>query len=115
MYEYRAQILRVVDGDTVHARVDLGFDVRFDMKLRLAGINAPEMKTPEGPPAKARLVELLGLAELGGAVSVVTIRTQKDKQEKYGRYLATLIMADGTDVNARMIAEGQAVPYRSNA
>ena len=104
MYEYQGTILRVVDGDTVDAEVDLGFDVRFTMRLRLFGINAPEMKTPAGPLAKEHLDELLG-------DEVITVRTKKDKQEKYGRYLATLILADGTNVNLEMIADGHAVVY----
>lgn len=104
MYEYRSSILRVVDGDTVHAEVDLGFDIRFRMKLRLFGINAPEMSTPEGAPARDHLSTLIGALPL-------TIRTQKDHQEKYGRYLSTLIRDDGVDLNQAMVADGFAVVY----
>lgn len=104
LYEYRAQIIRIVDGDTVHAEVQLGCDVRINLILRLYGINAPEMKTPEGQPAKAHLIELVGSAPL-------TIRTVKDKREKYGRYLATLIRDDGVDINQSMLNDGYAVEY----
>lgn len=93
-----------MDGDTIHAEVDLGFDVRETMTLRFMGINAPEMSTPEGVAAKAHLIELLGSASL-------TIRTEKDRREKYGRYLATLIRADGLDINKQMMLDGFALPY----
>lgn len=116
MYEYQASIVRVVDGDTVDAQVDLGFDVRFTMRLRLFGINAPEMKTPEGPPAKLHLMKLLNPALLEGMLWIpitVLIRTQKDRQEKYGRYLASIFMPGTLDnsLNDQMVAQGFAVVY----
>jgi micrococcal nuclease len=104
MYEYHAEILRVVDGDTVHARLDLGIDVRIDLVLRLDGINAPEVPSIEGLAAKAWLI-----ARLAKARNVVTVKTVKDKREKYGRYLASLW--DGTNINQEMVDAGQAVPY----
>lgn len=103
MYEYRALILRVVDGDTVHADVDLGFDAHQRMTLRLAGINAPEMGTPEGVAAKQWLADAL----LGAHAGPLTIRTVKDRREKYGRYLATLYV-NGVDLNEAMVAAGHA-------
>lgn len=42
MYEYRASVIRVIDGDTVDLRIDLGFEVGLNMRVRLAGIDAPE-------------------------------------------------------------------------
>jgi len=91
MYEYAGEITRVVDGDTVHARVDLGCDVRLDMTLRLYGIDTPELPTPEGIAAKDWLA-----GELTGRV---VIRTLKDRREKYGRYLA-IIFAHGTEAES---------------
>lgn len=105
MYEYRASIIRIVDGDTVHADVDLGCDVHEMLTIRLYGINAPEMGTPEGPPAKDHLE---GLIPVG---SSLTLHTVKDKREKYGRYLGTFIRDDGVDVNASMVADQFAVAY----
>lgn len=107
MYEYRAQILDAHDGDTVHADVDLGFDLRQRQTLRLVGINAPELATPAGPPARDHLLSLLGALP-----APVIVRTVKDHREKYGRYLATLIRSgDGLDINASMVADGFAVVY----
>ena len=75
------------------------------MRVRLAGINAPELSTPEGKRAKARLQELLP------QTASVIVCTRKDKREKYGRYLGTIIDQDGHEINQRMILEGHAVPY----
>lgn len=103
MYQYRAQVLRVVDGDTLHLDVELGFDVRRRDTFRLYGINAPEMSTPEGIAARSWLVERL-------ALGVLIISTHRDRREKYGRYLATLWI-DHVNVNEAMIAAGHAVVY----
>jgi micrococcal nuclease len=105
VYEYGAQVTRVVDGDTVHARVDLGCDVRIDLTIRLYGINAPEMATPEGAVSRDWLSARLD--EVGGKV---TLRTIKDKREKYGRYLGILI-ANGVDLNSAMVSAGLARVY----
>lgn len=105
MYEYAATVLRIVDGDTLHATIDLGFDQRVDKTLRLAGIDAPEKNTPEGFAALAWLEQRLALSGMR-----VLITTEKDRREKYGRYLAWLV--DGEDsINMQMIDAGHAVPY----
>ena len=65
MYKYNAKLDRVVDGDTVDALVDLGFDTHKIIRIRLVGINAPESRTRDleekvrGLAAKARVKELL--------------------------------------------------------
>jgi micrococcal nuclease len=105
MYSYAGAVLAVTDGDTVHAELQLGLDVSVKTILRLYGINAPEMKTPEGPPARQHLIDLLA-ANPGPLV----VNTVKDHTEKYGRYLATLV-ANGVNLNAQMVADGFAVPY----
>jgi micrococcal nuclease len=98
MYEYRCTVTRVVDGDTVHADVDLGCDVHLGLTLRLAGIDTPELPTVEGIAAKERLSELL-------AEGPVILKTIKDRREKYGRYLAILEVA-GVSVADRLVLEG---------
>lgn len=105
MYEYRATIVANVDGDTVHARIDLGFDIFHDHTLRFAGINAPERATPRGREAAAFVAELVPPG------AVLTIRTAKDRAEKYGRYLAWLVLSDGRCVNRLLVDAGYAVAY----
>lgn len=113
MYEYKATVKRVLDGDTVELDVDLGFGIwNLGSKYRLAGINAysTRSKDPEekmkGVLGKERLLELCPIG------SEVTVLIKKAK-EKYGRYL-TVIQTNviGADnVNQILLKEGLAVPY----
>ena len=104
MYEYEATLERVVDGDTIVLMIDLGFETYERKTVRLARINAPEMSTDAGKAAKAYLVGLLGPDE------VLTVRTIKDRKEKYGRYLVEVIGSHG-NVNDAMLMAGHAVEY----
>lgn len=103
-YFYKAKIVEVYDGDTVTAEIDLGFSVTIKEKLRLFGINAPELK---GEDREKGIVsrDYLRAMILN---KVVTIKTIKDKKGKYGRYLATIIL-DGLNINSEMVFEGYAV------
>lgn len=111
MYEYRATIVKVIDGDTVEAHVDLGFAVSFVERFRLYGINAPETKGESREDGRAATEFLRTLiAKHTGNSGVLTIQTKKDKREKYGRYLAVLL-AGGVNLNEVMVNAGHAVPY----
>lgn len=106
-YVRKAEVIRVIDGDTVELRVDLGCDVNVNMTCRLNGINAPEKNTAAGKKAKAWMEQTLppGLP--------VTVQTFKgDEKEKYGRYLAAIY--DDTkkpSINDQLVTGGFAVPY----
>lgn len=104
MYRYNATILRVIDGDTVHAEIDLGLDQRRRIKLRLYGINAPELHNAGGKESRSALAIMVDGKQ-------VVLETIKDRTEKYGRYLATLFLPDATNVNQEMIRIGHAVAY----
>ena len=101
MYTYNCKVLRVVDGDTVEVEIDLGLYVKITRMVRLLGINAPEMNTPEGPKAKEHLEVLL-------AGNFIVIQTHLDRNDKYGRLLGTFFIATvaGTNINKRMIDDG---------
>ena len=101
-YKYRAEVVRVVDGDTVDATVDLGFDLKLSARFRLLGINAPERNTKKGKESLARLAAMLPVG------ATVVVQTTKDKKEKFGRYLGTF-MLDGKSVNQQLVDEGFAV------
>lgn len=110
VYEYRATVRRVVDGDTVDVDIDLGFDVTLkSQRVRLLGVDTPESRTRDkiekiyGLAAKARLSSLL-------CEGPVTIHTTKDKRGKFGRILATFF-TNGLSVNQTLIDEGHAVMY----
>jgi micrococcal nuclease len=109
MYEYKCRILKVIDGDTVDAEVDLGFRVKMQMRFRLAGIDAPEMDTPAGKIARQQLIAWMS-DSFGSLVlnelrvkTEKEVRTEKEKQEKYGRYLGTFFDATGASINQKMI------------
>jgi len=107
MWEYQAEILRVVDGDTVDARVDLGFKVHYNVRVRLHGLNAPESRTRDkeekirGLAAKERLEQLVGGK---------TVVLKSHGVGKFGRCLGELKVGS-TNVNATLIEEGHAVEY----
>ena len=109
MYEYRATIDRVIDGDTVDAVVDLGFSTYTKMRLRLTGIDAPEKRRPtldEGKEAEFHLEDLI----LDNGPRFI-IKTLKDKADSFGRYMAEIITEDGVSINRQMIEDGHAVEY----
>lgn len=105
MYQYKCKVLRVIDGDTVDCSVDLGFRISMEMRFRLFGIDAPELRTEAGKASRAKLLELMPEG------SELIVNTQKDKQEKYGRYLGTFFDLDGNNVNVRMVMLGHAQVY----
>jgi endonuclease YncB( thermonuclease family) len=98
---YRATTERVVDGDTLHAFVDLGLNHYAYVSVRLRDVDAPEIFTSD-PEEKSR--GLQAKAVLGSICPVGTkalMTTQKDAQS-FGRYVAVLRKADGTVVNDEM-------------
>lgn len=107
MYEYKAMITAVYDGDSVTADIDLGFHtILRRMKLRLNGIDTPEIRgeeRPDGLTARQALVDRVFGKE-------VVIRTFKDRQEKFGRYLADIYL-EGESINQWLIEQGHAVSY----
>jgi len=104
MYTYFCTIDRIIDGDTVVVTIDLGLHIKVGKTVRLLGINAPEMNTPEGVAAKAHLTSLLS------DVMPVVIQTKLDRDDKYGRLLGTFRIGTviGMDVNKRMVDDGHA-------
>jgi micrococcal nuclease len=103
-YTYRAEIVEVYDGDTVTARVDLGFRVSVMARVRLSRINAPEVRGVErerGLRSRDWLRERL----IGGKV---ILRTEKDKQEKFGRWLGEIWDDEGECINDTLVLLGLA-------
>lgn len=108
MYQYRAVVVRVVDGDTVRLAADLGFRVTVTESFRLAGINTPERGEPGWGEATGFLRELLAEGR------EVVIRSEKAVgKDKYGRWLAHVYLLDGVEqsVNEALVASGHAVAW----
>lgn len=113
MYTYKAKLIRVIDGDTIDAEIDLGFNVLIRQRIRLYGINTPESRTTDleekdrGLAAKQRLTELLP--------KEFVVETILNKRGKFGRILGVLHVdqEDGSrqNINQTLVEEGHAVEY----
>ena len=114
MYEYYVRkVENVVDGDTIDVLIDLGFDILFQSRVRLAGIDTPESRTKDLKEKALGLESKEYLKKhLKDAKSVV-IKTEKmDSSEKYGRILGWLyVNGDTESVNDKMINDGYAWGY----
>ena len=114
MFEYYVKkVTKVVDGDTIDVDIDLGFDISFSSRVRLAGIDTPESRTLDkmekalGLEAKAYLKSQIDSAK------TIVIKTEKmNSSEKYGRILGWLFL-DGSNIsmNEKMIEDGHAWGY----
>lgn len=115
MYEYKVEIVRVVDGDTVDVNIDLGFGVWLRKeRVRLYGIDTPESRTRDLVEKKYGKAAGRFLKSMLGKTSI--LKTHKDKAGKYGRILGEFIVYDAeTDsqcsVNKIMVAKHLAVEY----
>ena len=117
MYNYKISVLKVVDGDTIDAELDLGFDIKVKKRIRFMGINAPESRTRDleekarGLAAKDRVKQLLEGCE--------NITLKSHGVGKFGRCLGEIMldMVDGSDkltlvsLNELLIKEGHAKEY----
>jgi len=89
MYNYNAKCIRVVDGDTIDAEIDLGFDIKIKKRIRLAGINAPESRTRNLAEKKMGLASKEKLKEmLEGSAN--DFELESTEVGKYGRVLGKL-------------------------
>jgi micrococcal nuclease len=114
MYEYRVNVVKIIDGDTVDVDIDLGFGVWLrGERVRIMGIDTPESRTSNkvekvfGLAAKNRLKQLLG------KTAILQTQVSKDGEDlkgKFGRILGDFVVGDST-VTQIMINEGHCVPY----
>ena len=118
MYEYKAKLIRVIDGDTLDGMIDLGFDIWVKKRIRLAGIDAYEVRTRDkvekkkGLAAKSRLEQVLkegdefrlrshGVGKYGRCLGNVYIVKRYIKSDKY----------HGKSINQMLVEEGHAKEY----
>ena len=119
MYEYRVVFKGAVDGDTVDVVIDLGLNVHKAERLRLAGLDTPELHAKD--PAQRRAAEeaLAYTRTALSAASAITVRTDKPySTDKYGRWLGTVsftINGEARCLNEELIAQGHAKPYDGGA
>ncbi len=120
MYEYKAKVVHIVDGDTVDVDIDLGFGIWMkDERVRLMGIDTPESRTRDLVEKKFGLASKKRLTELLDADIVLKTQVNKDGEDmkgKFGRILGDFDVyyapqdrwMPATEI---MILEGHAVPY----
>lgn len=114
MYKIDKTDISVYDGDTITLTIDLGFNIKKREKIRFYGINAPELKgveRPDGIISKTFLKSLIDDAIYKN--KNIYLKTMKDSQEKYGRYLGVLFI-DDLNVNLKLVEEGLAISFMDN-
>ena len=120
MYEYRATVIKVVDGDTVDVDIDLGFGIVLsDERVRIAGIDTPESRTRDKEEKKFGLAAKARVKQLLGKTCILKTQINKDGEDmkgKFGRILGDFSVYDSATDSWRMItevliSEGHAVPY----
>lgn len=108
MYTYTAEVLKVIDGDTIQLNIDLGFRVSFKANCRLNGLNTSELNSKiedERIDAVRSKSFLEGNCPIGSQVNIIS-----KKLDKYGRPLVEVYNGD-ININELMIKEGYAKPY----
>ena len=113
-YIYRIkQITKVVDGDTIDADIDLGFDISLSKRIRLAAVDTPESRTADANEKKYGLESKEWLKHKVENAKNILIKTElPDSTEKYGRIIGHLFINDQEkSLNDQMISEGYAWTY----
>ena len=112
MYEYKAKLIRVIDGDTIDCYLDLGFNIILKERVRLKGIDTPETRTRDldekakGLAAKKRVEDLF----IGVDMFVIITEIRKGK---YGRILGTIMLPEqDVSLNQMLLDEGHAEVYK---
>ncbi len=113
-YIYRVKkVIKVVDGDTIDADIDLGFDISLTKRVRLSGVDTPESRTTDLKEKKLGLESKEWLKHKLEFAKDVLIKTElPDSTEKYGRILGNLYANnEELSLNQQMIDEGYALAY----
>jgi micrococcal nuclease len=113
-YIYRIkQITRVIDGDTIDADIDLGFDISLTKRIRLAGVDTPESRTADANEKKYGIEAKEWLKHKVENAQHILIKTElPDSTEKYGRIIGHLFVNDHENsLNEQMVIEGYAWTY----
>ncbi|MCA1571213.1 MAG: hypothetical protein LC798_13020 [Chloroflexi bacterium] len=115
LHSYRAFTERVIDGDTLRLRVDLGFDVALTISARLRNVDSPKLSTPEGQAARDYLIRLLkpGVPIVVGGQQLVI---STGKAQSFARWIADVWLTDQTlehpqHLGDLLVAQGHAT-YR---
>jgi micrococcal nuclease len=116
MWTYKANVVKIIDGDTIVLDIDLGFGIWVrNEHIRLYGIDTPEIRTKNlvekaaGNLAKERVLELIG------EHNIIKIITINDKSEKFGRMFGIIFNHEGVNINDTLLNERLAVKYNGES
>jgi micrococcal nuclease len=110
MYSYRAKLVRVVDGDTVDLKIDLGFKVEIFQRVRLSRINAPELKSSD-PAERVKAKEATDFVSAWFA-KWTHVLIETEKSDLFGRYLGDISSSDRSEnLNSALLGLGLATIY----
>jgi micrococcal nuclease len=113
MYQYKAEIIAVIDGDTIEVDFDLGFGVWLrKQRIRLEGIDTPESRTLDKEEKIRGILSKEKLKEVLLKDKYIYVQTKLDPNEKFGRILAKISTPSGIEVNQWMISNYYAVAYQ---
>ncbi len=99
MYEYKAVITNVVDGDTFDMDIDLGFHIHIYERVRLLGVDTPE-KFGEEKELGLIMKEFAEVNFLGKEVIIRPTKANADiNTDSFGRWLVNVILMDGREIN----------------
>lgn len=111
MNEYKAKVVKVVDGDTIDVDIDLGFSIILsNQRIRLFGIDTPESRTRDKEEKFYGKLSAQFLKDRCKKGSYITLRTYLDKKGKFGRILGEIVV-DEVNLNQQMVKEHLAVEY----
>ena len=108
LYHYNASLLRIVDGDTFDAMIDMGFSCFCKQRIRILGIQCPEIHTKDAEAKAGGIAASYYAHEIMDSASQLVIRTVS--KDSFGRWLAD-VWSDGKSVGDRMLAAGHATVY----
>jgi micrococcal nuclease len=116
MHEYRAKVIKIIDGDTVDLDIDLGFDVVLaNQRVRLYGIDTPESRTRDAEEKFYGKLSKQFLVDYCPVGSNITLKTHLDDERgKFGRILGELYV-NNVNLNEQMVEEHLAVPYEGQS
>lgn len=115
MYEYKVEIVKVVDGDTVDVDIDLGFDVILkNQRVRLAGIDTPESRTRDLVEKQFGLLAKEVVQDMLSEGTIVLSCTEYDSKGKFGRIIGDFIVNEVSLVEY-LLEEGYGVPYNGQS
>lgn len=99
MYIYKATAIKVVDGDTIDCEIDLGFHIKVVKRVRLAGIDTPELNSEDVLVREDAIAAKKYVAGWLGAVPFC-IKTELDRSDKYGRVLGWIYPLSAVDLDS---------------